>query len=210
MRIFLIILLSFLLFSPEPVSGKNLGTVGAVYPVAERDALLEIQERVREVDWGKIFDREKYIEKVRAFKPKDLTALKEAEEDSVYLVDLTYTLGFDIPDGKGGILYPEGYTFNPLDYVTFPGTIVVIDGSKEEQVEWFSASGYAGSPEVMLLITDGSYYDLMERLGRPVYYATGVVVERLKLHAVPSVIAQRGNMMEVRVIAIGKARRSSD
>jgi len=26
---------------------------------------------------------------------------------------MTYTTEIDVPDGKGGVLYPKGYTFNP-------------------------------------------------------------------------------------------------
>jgi conjugal transfer pilus assembly protein TraW len=27
------------------------------------------------------------------------------------------------------VLYPKGYSFNPLDYVSYPGVLVVIDGA---------------------------------------------------------------------------------
>ena len=43
---------------------------------------------------------------------------------------MTYTTEIDVPDGKGGILYPKGYTFNPLEYLTYSKTIIVINGSR--------------------------------------------------------------------------------
>ena len=48
-----------LLSGTVSVEAKVLGTYGATYPIAERDALEEIQERARQVDWQKVLDRRK-------------------------------------------------------------------------------------------------------------------------------------------------------
>ncbi len=40
---------------------------------------------------------------------------------------MTFTLGNDIPDGKGGVLYPKGYAFNPSNYLSLTSLLVVID-----------------------------------------------------------------------------------
>jgi len=146
---------------------------------------------------------------VTNFKPQDMTALRTAEKNTTFTVDMTYILQHDIPDGKGGILYPKGYTFNPLDYVVFPNTLIFINGSDRRQVEWFKASTYYKDPKVMLLITDGSFKELSEELKRPVYYAKREIVERFKLRAVPSVVVQKGRNMEVREIAIKRDKKSS-
>ena len=49
-RVFLSLLIVAL-----PLSGhaKDLGAIGTTYPVLEQDALDEIEERARQVDWGK-------------------------------------------------------------------------------------------------------------------------------------------------------------
>ena len=192
-------LILFLLIACFPVSGqaRDLGTLGATYSIAERDALEEIEERARQVDWGKLFDREKSEQKIKSYKPKDLALLPRADRDSVRSVDISYRLEFDIPDGRGGILYPRGFSFNPLDYIVYPRTIVVINGTDREQVEWFKGSSYAGKLTTVLWITDGSYFDLSVELGRAVFYANAMIVNRFDLRAVPCVIAQKGNLLEV-------------
>jgi conjugal transfer pilus assembly protein TraW len=111
------------------VQAKHLGTFGATYSIVEKDALEEIRDKARTTNWERAFSREMWEKKLRAYRPSELKALPRAERENVFTVDLTYTLDFDIPDGKGGILYPKGYTFNPLDYVSFPNTLVFIDGS---------------------------------------------------------------------------------
>jgi conjugal transfer pilus assembly protein TraW len=183
-------------------AAENLGTVGATYPIVERDSLEEIEEKAAEVDWNKVLGEDRKEEMVRNFRPKDLKSLTKAEEDRVFSVDMTYTLPFDIPEGKGGILYPRGYSFNPLEYVFSTAVLVFIDGADPEQVEWFRASEYYGDVRVKLLLTGGSYFGLIEELGMPIFYASDVVVSRLRLKAVPSVVMQKGKSMEVREVAL--------
>ncbi len=180
----------------------DLGAYGATYPIAERDALSEIRERAGSIDWNRYFNREKMEKAAREYRPPDLARLPRAVENRTFTVDMTYTLDFDIPDGKGGILYPKGYTFNPLDYIQFPNILVFIDASDQDQVAWLSSSEYVKDYRTMLLITGGEYWDLANTLNRPVFYATRQMVERFQLSAVPSVVRQSGRYMEVREIEI--------
>jgi len=71
-----------------------------------------------------------------------MDVLPSALEDSIRTVDMTYTTEFDVPDGRGNILYPKGYVFNPLEYVYLPNMLVFINGGKKDQVEWFNSSAY--------------------------------------------------------------------
>lgn len=181
---------------------RDLGTLGATYQIHERDALEEIEERATQVDWGKVFDKEKNEQKIKNYRPKDLVAVKKAEQCRVRSVDITYTLDFDIPDGKGNVLYPKGFTFYPLDYIAYPGTIVILDGTDREQVEWFKMSAYFKNSNSVLWITDGNYYNLATELGRAVFYANSQIVDRFNILAVPSVIVQKGNLLEVTEIDV--------
>jgi conjugal transfer pilus assembly protein TraW len=188
---------------------KDLGVVGATYPVSEKDALQQIEDRARQIDWGKYLNKDKMKKVVTNFRPEDMIALKTAERNTTFTVSMTYILEHDIPDGKGGILYPKGYTFNPLDYVVFPKTLVFINGSDRRQVDWFKASTFYKDYKVMLLITDGLFQELSEELKRPVYYAKREIIERFKLRAVPSVVVQKNRKMEVNEIAIKRNEKSS-
>ncbi len=131
------------------------------------------------------------------YRPDGLVRLPRTGKRITRLVDMSYVLPFDIPDGKGGILYPKGYTYNPLDYVQYTKTIVVINGDDRGQVAWFKASGYAERYDVALMLSQGSYVTVGKELKRPVFYADERVVKRFKLQAVPSVVKQSGRLMEV-------------
>lgn len=181
-----------------PAGAQVLGTAGATYPIAEQDALEEIEARARTVDWRSVIDREQ----PKDYRPPEPVRLPRTGRDRAFLVDLTWTLSFDIPDGKGGVLYPRGYAFNPLDYVSFEQTLVVLDGGDPAQVDWFRQSDFARAPNVLLLLTEGSFATVSAQLKRHVYYADRRLTERFRLAAVPSVITRQGRLMEVREFAL--------
>ena len=200
----------FFLLLVQAAVCADLGDVGATYPIVERDALAEIEERSNAVDWGKAFDPKRMSERIRDYRPEGMDVLPTAKKDRVFQVNMNWILDFDIPDGRGGILYPKGFSFNPLDYVFLPNVLVVIDGSNARQVEWFKASSYAKDYRVMLLLCGGSYTRVMEKLKRPAFYADARIVKRFQLKAVPAVIVQKGAVMEVREYALddkGKKKR---
>jgi len=207
MRISAVAMIVFLL-SGHAYAGK-VETIGKTYPVIERDALEELKDAVSKVDWKKIFDKDKWKEKIRSFRPEDWASLPEARENRTRMVDMTYSLEFDIPDGKGNVLYPKGYTFNPLEYAGFRQTLIIIDGGREEHIEWYMKSPYYRDMETMLLISDGSWYELMKRLKRPVFYLSAILKERLRLEAVPSIVRQEGRYMEVREVKVEKKEKDN-
>jgi len=175
-------------------NAKDLGTFGRTYPIAEKDALTEIEERARQVNWEKVLDKRK-LENFQG--PPDKATLPRAQRGQVRQVDMTYTAEIDVPDGKGGILYPKGYTFNPLDFITYPKTIIVINGNDKDQVSWFKDSEYSQQMDVTLMITEGAFGVITKKVNRTVFYATTKIINRFQLAAVPSIIKQKGQYMEV-------------
>lgn len=185
----------------------NLGRFGKTYEIVEKDALTEIEERAKAVDWGKVFDSAR--EKLKNFQPPDIARLSDAKEDRVFYVDMSYTLPYDIRDHDNNLLYPKGYTFNPLDYITYPNILVFINGSRDDHIKWFMESEYVNDHRVMLLLSDGSYYEVMRKLKRPVFYLTKQIKDRFHLQAVPSIVKQSGKKMEVKEVALKKRRKET-
>ena len=184
---------------------KDLGTFGAVYDIVEKDALKELEEKAKSVDFSKAVDRNALVKRARNFTPEDVKETKKigpARKDRTFLVDMTYTLERDIKDDKGNTVYPAGYTFNPLNYVAYPRTLVILNGKRPEQIRWFEESSYAKDAQVTLLLTDGSYSELSRSLKRPVFYASIKLIEAFRIQAVPSVVRQSGAYMEVTEVRI--------
>ena len=194
--------LVYLIIFTSKVYALNLGVFGNTYKIAEKDSITELKEKAAQVNWKKIFNRDKAESLIKNYRP-DLIKLQKTDKNNQFLVDMTSSLEFDIPDGKGGILYPKGFSFNPLDYINFYKTLVVFDGTDDAQVQWCKNT-YANDYNSTLLISDGSYYDLSKKFGRPVFYASADIIIRFKLKKVPSVISQKDKYMEVKEIAVDK------
>ena len=109
----------------------QLEPVGPTSAVIETDLAEALRQRAVSVD----------VERLRSaqarYQPANLQALPRATKDATTMVDLTHTLE---QDANGQVLYPAGFTFNPLRYVSLSGALVVIDGSDPEQGAWFKVS----------------------------------------------------------------------
>lgn len=195
-----------LILSVQVFAQQTLPREGRIYPISEPDMLEELRTKAASVDWNKMVDKEKQKEKIKNFKPETLVSLPAAKQDRAYLVDMTYTLDVDLPDGKGGLLYPKGYSFNPLDYTQLRGKLIVIDGSDPRQVAWFDASPYRDDINIKLLLTGGSYYQLMEKFRRPVFYYMQPMATRLQVEAVPAIVEQAGKMLKVTEVGLEKRK----
>lgn len=187
------------------VTARDLGTFGAVYDIVENDTLKEIEEKAKSVDFSKAMDRNALVSRAREFTPEDVKETRmigPARKYRTFLVDMTYILERDIKDDKGNIIYPAGYTLNPLNYVAYPRTLVILNGRRREQIRWFEGSSYAKDAQVTLLLTDGSYSGLSRSLKRPVFYASTRLIEAFGIQAVPSVVRQSGAYMEVTEVLV--------
>ena len=191
-----IVLILWFLLPVIPAYGKNLGSIGTTYPVVETNLIADLQGQIDHAKLSKI------MEDYKKYKPTDLYALPKATRDRTFQVDMTYTLDHDIQDENGRILYSKGLSWNPLEYVTFPGGLVVIDGEDTSQLKWFEASVYAKNHRVKLMITSGNAATLIDELHRPIFYLNKVMANRLQLAAVPSIVLQDGKKMLVQEVKI--------
>ena len=174
----------------------QLEPVGPTSAVVETDLGEELRQRAVSVD----------VEQLRhtqaRYQPANLHALPRAEKDTTTMVDLTHTLEQDVQDANGQVLYPAGFTFNPLRYVSLSGALVVIDGSDPEQVAWFKDSPYGANRRALLLLSGGLAAALRDELRRPVAYLTEDIARRLQLRAAPSVVMEHDQHLTVREVRI--------
>ena len=198
-RIFSILIFVVLVGSHASGAIKNLGVVGKTYPVVEPDVLAELKEEAARKNR---FGDNAFLERMKTYQPEDIHNLPRATMDRTFLVDMTYTLERDLLDGDGKVIYPKGFTFNPLDYVSFSGGMLVIDGSDPTQVRWFTKTPYVNNHRVRLLLSGGYAYNLIEEIKRSVFYLTDEIADRLQLAAAPSLIIQKGDKLQVREIMV--------
>ena len=179
---------------------RDLGTAGATYPVVEPDLVTELKNQALRQHTTR--DTVQLQDQLKTYQPANLHTLPHATADRSFLVNMNYTVTQDVVDGEGTIIYPRGFIFNPLDYLRFPGGLVVIDGADPLHITWFQNTNYAKNDQARLLLSDGSAYELSRQLKRSVFYLTTDIAERLQLAAVPSVVVQEGRDVRVHEIKL--------
>ncbi len=159
-------------------------TVGQTYPILEPDALEEIKARAGQINWQQEFATANI-----AWSAKDGLPLVRAPADRTRQVIPTYTLEFDIRDQTGQLIYPKGFQFNPLDHITLPYRIVVID---TQDLEWAKARLRQTD---MVILTHGDFERASQALERPTFLLDERTRTRLKLEFVPSIVEQSGRVL---------------
>jgi len=167
-------------------------TIGRTWPIAEPDALAEIEARAA---------RQPSSMAAEFGARPGWSALKgarlgTAQANRVRSVVPFYTLDFDLRLPGGKVLYPKGYTFNPLTYVSLPQRLIVVHPA---DVAW--AARTAALTDWILLTAGGprdeDALSMGERLGRPVFILEERVKQRLGLTVAPVIVRQVGTHLEL-------------
>lgn len=196
----------FIIALPELVSAGIIGTVGLTYPFAERDALSEVEESAKQVNWKKILAEAKV--QARRYKPK-ITVIPRAAAARKRQVDMSYTLDVDVPDPRdpSRVMYPRGYTFNPLQYMQIPGCVVFVNAGDRPQREWLIKKQAGRDLQTPIVLTGGDLESVQKAMKRPVFFADALLLERFGIEAVPAVACQNGAFLEVEEFEIEKDHR---
>ena len=168
----------------------SVSTIGRTWPIAEPDALAEIEAKAASLpkDMSKAFGPRERWSALKA------APLRRASADHVRSIVPFYTLDFDIklPDGK--LLYPKGFSFNPLTYVRMPQRLVIVHPR-----DMSFALRTARPSDFILLASlgkeNGDPIALSEKTGRAVFILEERVKERLGLTVAPVVVAQAGTRL---------------
>jgi conjugal transfer pilus assembly protein TraW len=167
-------------------------TIGRTWPIAEPDAMAEVEARAAQQPPN---IREKFGPRSGWSALKGAT-LGPARADRVRHVVPFYTLDQDIrlPDGK--LLYPKGFTFNPLTYVSLPQKLVIVH---PRDLGW--ALKTAALTDWIILTGGGDPRDdalsLGERHGRALFILEERVKDRLGLAVAPVIVRQVGQKLEL-------------
>lgn len=178
-------------------------TIGRTWPIAEPDALAEIEARAAKLPPDM---RAKYGPRSAwsAMKSASLAPATRSQKRSVVPF---YTLDAEIRLPDGTLLYPKGYSFNPLAYVTLPQRLVVV---APRDLAW--ALKTARLTDFILLAAgrpgDDDAITLSERTGRPIFILEERIKERLGLTVAPVVVRQVGQRLELSEVRLDRRGQS--
>ena len=183
----------------------DLGTIGPVYPIGEPHLLDVIRQRLQEKE--RSGELKKLEEQARArgveavAHPKPVAGLKAAETARTFYFDPTFTLGRNVLDGQGKLLFAAGTRKNPLEVVALSKHLLFFDARDKRQVARAREliAFYRGRKvNVKPILVGGSYLDLMKSWRAPVYYdQQGLLTHRFGITQVPAIVSQEGLRLRI-------------
>jgi len=176
-------------------ASARTATIGRTWPIAETDALAEIDAAAQRqpVDITRRFGPHQRWTALAA------ASLAPATRSRVRNVVPFHTLDFDIRGNDGRILYPKGFTFNPLSYVSLPQRLVIV---APRDLDWALSQAM---PSDFILLTAGKGTDAIaasEKAERPIFLLEERIKERLGLSVAPAIVRQVGQRLEITEVSI--------
>jgi hypothetical protein len=181
-----------------PVFATDLGVQSKVWPITETDIRVVVLQQIAQAHLdGKLSQLQTQGKNYLNNLPP--RALPLAEKTETSYMDPSIQLANDINAPVKAIdgsytwqtLYHKGMKVNPLENQRFATSYLFFDGSNLEQRTW--AANLAADPlnRVMPIDTTGTdFVETAKAFGRPVFYATDQLLERLHVTKTPTLVYQ--------------------
>ena len=181
---------------------QDLGVVGPVYPIAEPNLLELIVAKLREADTtGRLamLQQNARANVTRAIEqPAPIGNVTKTVKPRNFYYDPSIVIPYAITDAEGKVIVAPGTKVNPLDTVSLSKQLLFIDARDAWQVGRAKAILEERQGKVKLILTGGSYLDLMRRWKRPVFYdQQGQLTEKLGIRHVPALVSQEGKRLRI-------------
>ena len=211
---------------------KDFGTKGHTQQIIEQPFLRMVDERLQKVDIQKEQEKMIAITKDRVNNPIPISDIEPAVTPRNFYFDPTYILDEDVILPCGKILHKAGTKVNPLDHMSWNGTLIFIDGRDKGQVAW-AVKNYIKTVKIeedeelkkieheQNLVSAGSFntynkddnkivlvagrpLELQKEIGSVIYFDQfGELTKKFGIAYVPAIVRQDGKYLKVTEINIG-------
>ena len=186
----------------QTAHAQHLGVIGPIYPIAEPSLLALIQSKLRELTaYGGLerLQRESQARIRRQIEePAPVAGIARTATPRTFHFDPSIEVPYPISDAEGRLIGAPGTRVNPLDVVSLSCPLFFFDARDAEQVERARREIAEHRGQVKLILTGGSYLDLMSRWKQTVYYdQQGLLTTRLGIRQVPARVTQDGKRLRI-------------
>lgn len=186
----------------QPAHAQHLGVIGPVHPIAEPSLLALIQSRLRELTANGGLERLQRESQARIRRqieePAPVAGISRTATARTFRFDPSIEVPYPISDAEGRLIVAPGTRVNPLDVVSLSRPLFFFDARDAEQVERARRELADHRGQVKLILTGGSYLDLMRRWKQTVYYdQQGLLTARLGIRQVPARVTQDGRRLRI-------------
>ena len=130
--------------------------------------------------------------------PAAITSVSKTTQPRTHYYDPTVVVPGAISDAEGRIIVAPGTTVNPLDTVALSKHLLFFDARDVEQVKRARLLLEQHRGRVKLILTGGSYLDLMKRWKLPVFFdQQGLLTRKFNIRQVPALVYQEGRRLRI-------------
>lgn len=184
---------------------QDLGVIGPVYPIAEPSLLEVILSKLREAEATGVLARIQRKTQANVKRgieqPAPVERITKTIKARSFYYDPSIVVPYAITDAEGKVIVTPGTRVNPLDTVSLSKALLFIDARDSAQVGRARKIIDERGGKVKVILTGGSYLDLMRRWKRPVFYdQQGALTEKLGIRHVPALVSQEGKKLKIEEI----------
>jgi conjugal transfer pilus assembly protein TraW len=195
-------LLCLLAIAPAAGLANDLGNLGPTYAVAEQSLLVMIEERLRERaesgELARLMEKTAAAARTTVTTPTAVSGVTACTKARSFFFDPSVVLTENIFDASGRLLFAAGTRKNPLDVVSLSRPLLFFDARDSRQRNKARRMLQERGQRVKLILTGGSYLELMRQWRLPVYYdQQGVLTRRLGIKQVPAMVSQEGLRLRI-------------
>ena len=181
---------------------QDLGVIGPVYPITEPSLLEVILSKLREAEVTGVLarlQRDTQANVKRGIEqPAPVAKITKTIKARSFYYDPSIVVPYAITDAEGKVIVAPGTKMNPLDTVSLSKTLLFIDARDAAQVGRARSILDERGGKVKVILTGGSYLDLMRRWKRPVFYdQQGQLTDKLGIRHVPALVSQEGKRLRI-------------
>lgn len=201
LSIFLILIIS------TNVSAKELGVIGNVWKIKERNLIEVMKERLSQKFNNQTEEEikkelQQQVEE-KALRPDPVMGIIKAKETRIRYFDPSFTLTKDISDNNGVVFARKGQVINPFDITNFTQTLIFIDADDMEQVNWVRNF----QPKTLrskIILVNGNVRDTEILLDKQIFFdQMGELTERFDIRKVPTIIEQENGEKKLKITEVG-------
>ena len=185
-----------------PARAEDLGVIGKVYQITERDLIEAMKDRLRQMEKSGELARKQTEYKNRVISgiehPNPIPGIKTTEVASTHYYDPSMIVDRDIVTAEGKLMYPRGTKVNPLDYIGWNTYLLFVDGRDQKQLDSSKRIMDTSDKPVKLVLVAGEPLNLMRKWKTQVYYDQGgILTRRFAITQVPAMVRQEGRRLRI-------------
>lgn len=179
-----------------------IDVIGPIYTIKEPNALHEIQAKLKAKEAsGELAKlQQEMVDKTKktVAEPKPVAGLLRTQVARSWYLDPTYRLTNDIKDAFGNVLFKNGTTVNPLDFLGLRQNWLFFDATDTTQITRAKQLLKHYDGKLKLILVQGKPFELSKEWQLPVFFDQGgTLIRRFGIKAVPAILSQENKRLRV-------------